>query len=157
MKFKSWENRPKINPVLTNCMQSVTLIRSWSTMKMSWYDLPAMFTLHTITESKVTHFCRTFELLCCAVLGHAVVSDSATLWAVAFQAPLSMGFSRREYWSGLAFSSPGDLPEPAGIVSSGSSALAGRFFTTVSTLLNYMLFYLFRPKFYFPVFQNPPN
>ena len=36
----------------------------------------------------------------------------ATLWTVAPQAPLSMGFSRQEYWSGLPFPSPGDLPEP---------------------------------------------
>ena len=36
----------------------------------------------------------------------------ATPWTVAFQAPLSMGFSRQEYWSGLPFPSPGDLPDP---------------------------------------------
>ena len=36
----------------------------------------------------------------------------ATLWTVARQAPLSMGFSRQEYWSGLPFPSPGDLPNP---------------------------------------------
>ena len=36
----------------------------------------------------------------------------ATLWTVAYQAPLSMGFSRQEYWSGLPFPSPGDLPDP---------------------------------------------
>ena len=40
----------------------------------------------------------------------------ATPWTVAYQAPLSMGFSRQEYWSGLPFPSPGDL--------------AGRFFTS---------------------------
>ena len=40
------------------------------------------------------------------------MSDSATLWTVALQAPLSMGFSRQEYWSGLPFPSPGDLPNP---------------------------------------------
>ena len=33
-------------------------------------------------------------------------------WAVAYQAPPSMGFSRQEYWSGLPFPSPGDLPDP---------------------------------------------
>ena len=33
-------------------------------------------------------------------------------WTVAHQAPLSMGFSRQEYWSGLSFPSPGDLPDP---------------------------------------------
>ena len=36
----------------------------------------------------------------------------ATPWTVAHQAPLSMGFSRQEYWSGLPFPSPGDLPDP---------------------------------------------
>ena len=33
-------------------------------------------------------------------------------WTVAYQAPQSMGFSRQEYWSGLPFPSPGDLPDP---------------------------------------------
>ena len=41
----------------------------------------------------------------------SVVSDSATSWTVARQAPLSMGFSRQEYWSGLPFPSPEDLPD----------------------------------------------
>ena len=36
----------------------------------------------------------------------------ATLWTIAHQAPPSMGFSRQEYWSGLPFPSPGDLPDP---------------------------------------------
>ena len=36
----------------------------------------------------------------------------ATPWTVAHQAPASMGFSRQEYWSGLSFPSPGDLPNP---------------------------------------------
>ena len=36
----------------------------------------------------------------------------ATLWTVAHQAPLSMGFSRQGYWNGLPFPSPGDLPDP---------------------------------------------
>ena len=35
----------------------------------------------------------------------------ATPWTVAYQAPLSVGFSRQEYWSGLPFPSPGDLPD----------------------------------------------
>ena len=51
---------------------------------------------------------------------------------VAFQAPLSMGFPRQEYWSGLSFSPPGDLPDP-GIepASPVSPAWAGGFFTTL--------------------------
>ena len=54
----------------------------------------------------------------------------ATPWTVAYQAFLSMGFSRQEYWSGLPFPSPGDLPNP-GIkpTSLASPALAGGFFT----------------------------
>ena len=45
----------------------------------------------------------------------------ATPWTVAYQAPLSMGFSRQEYWSGLPFPSPGDLPDPG--IEPGSPAL----------------------------------
>jgi len=57
------------------------------------------------------------------------VSDSATLWTVASQAPLAKEFSRQEYCSGLPCSPPGGLPDP-GIkpVSFMSLALAGRFF-----------------------------
>ena len=40
------------------------------------------------------------------------VRPFAILWTVAYQIPLSMGFSRQEYWSGLPFPSPGDLPNP---------------------------------------------
>ena len=39
-------------------------------------------------------------------------SQFVTPWTGAHQAPLSMGFSRQEYWSGLPFLSPGDLPNP---------------------------------------------
>ena len=40
------------------------------------------------------------------------MSNSATTWTVACQAPLSVGFSRQEYWSGLPFPPLGDLPDP---------------------------------------------
>ena len=58
----------------------------------------------------------------------------ATLWTVAHQAPLSMGFSRQEYWSASPCPPPVDLPDP-GIepASLMSPALAGSFFTTVTT------------------------
>ena len=51
-----------------------------------------------------------------------------TPWTVAHQAPLSMGFPRQEYWSGLPFPFPGDLPNPR--IELASPALAGKFFTT---------------------------
>ena len=57
-----------------------------------------------------------------------------TPWTVPHQAPLSMGFSRQEYWSGLPCLSPGDLPnrrmKPASLM---SPALAGGFFTASTT------------------------
>ena len=56
---------------------------------------------------------------------------SETLWTAACQAPLSMGFSKQEYWSGLKCPHPGDLPNP-GIkpTSLMSPALVGGFSTT---------------------------
>ena len=58
----------------------------------------------------------------------------ATLWTVAHQAPLSMAFSRQEYWSGLSCPLPGDLPNPEiKPVSLTSRALADWFFTTNAT------------------------
>ena len=44
-----------------------------------------------------------------------------TIWTVAYQAPLSMEFSRQEYWNGLPFPSPGHLPDPG--IKSGSLSL----------------------------------
>ena len=57
-----------------------------------------------------------------------------TLWIIACQAPLSMGFSRQEYWSGLPCPPPGDLPNP-GIetMSLISPALADGLFTTCAS------------------------
>ena len=71
----------------------------------------------------------------CAVCQVALVtSDSVTPWTVACQAPLSMGFSRQEYWSGLPCLPPGDLPDPGiELVSLMSPVLADRFFTTSTT------------------------
>ena len=54
----------------------------------------------------------------------------ATLWTIASQAPLSIEFSRQEYWTGLPFPSPGDFPHPG--FKPVSPALAGRVFTTES-------------------------
>ena len=57
------------------------------------------------------------------------MSDScATPWTIAHQIPLSVEFSRQEYWGGLSFSFPGDLPNTG--IEPSSPALAGSFFTT---------------------------
>ena len=79
--------------------------------------------------------CNCFVPLYAWMLSHfSRIGLSVTPWTVACQAPLSMGFSRHEYWRGLSFPSPGDLPDP-GIkpASPISPVLAGRFFTTSAT------------------------
>ena len=69
-----------------------------------------------------------YGVLCCVVLScFSRVRLFATLWTVACQVPLSMGFSRQEYWSGLPFLPPENLPELTSLM---SPALAGGFFTT---------------------------
>ena len=84
-----------------------------------------------------------FYLLFVFVLSCSVVSNP---WTVAHQIPLSMEFSRSEYWSGLPFLSPRDLPNP---VIEPAFSLAGRFFTakrsplfTISNKSHRLLTYL---------------
>ena len=58
------------------------------------------------------------------------MSNLAIPWIVAHQTPLSTGLSSKEYWSGLPFPPPGDLPDPGiELMSPVSPALAGGFFT----------------------------
>ena len=69
--------------------------------------------------------CLLLANFCVAMLSH--VWFFATLWTIALKVPLSVGFSRQEYWSGLLFPSPGDLPDSG--IEPASPALAGVFFT----------------------------
>ena len=65
------------------------------------------------------------------LFSHSVVSDSfGTPWTAAHPAPLSMGFSRQQYGSGLPFPSPGNLPVPGTEPMTHDSCTADRFFTT---------------------------
>ena len=72
-----------------------------------------------------------------------------TLWTVAFLAPLSMGFSRQEYWSELPFPSPEDLPDPGVKLSSAWQAdslplchLGNPYVYIISTKILYVNTYL---------------
>ena len=74
------------------------------------------------------------QLLHCYNQGRAILLSRfsrvglfATPWTVALQAPLSMGFSRQEYWRGLPFPSPGDLPDPGMEPTSLMSPAFGRW------------------------------
>ena len=80
-------------------------------------------------ESHCFEYCACVRV--CMPSCFSQVRLSVTLWTVACQAPLSVGFSRQEYWSGVPFPLSGDLPNP-GIksISLESPALVGGFFTT---------------------------
>ena len=74
---------------------------------------------------------NTFRSQVCMLSHFSHVQLFATRWTVAHQDPLSVGFSRQEYWSGLPCSPPGDLPHPGNKHTSLTSpALIGGFFTT---------------------------
>ena len=93
------------------------------------------------TELKVVHVC----MLSC----FSCVELFATLWAAACQAPLSMGFSGQEYYSGLPCPPPpGDLPDPSiKPMSLMSATLAGGFLITNSIWEAYLYLYLFMHMF----------
>ena len=74
------------------------MIKRWAVIKSSFY---------TFIVCVLSHFSRVWLV--------------ATPWTVAHQASLSRGFSRQEYWNGLLFPSPGDLPDPG--IDPGSPAL----------------------------------
>ena len=93
-KHLSWPLQKKRNTVEQKCDGLFYRCRK---------QLPGM-------KSDLTRTCIFVMLL--LLFSHSVTSNSATPWTVACQAPLSIEFSRNEYWSGLPFPSPGDLPNP---------------------------------------------
>ena len=101
----------------TDAQASLVKCRSWlNSRKQNLWMWRASCMYYTIYVSA-------YMLSCVQLFG--------TPWTVARQAPLSMEFSRQEYWSRLPFPSPGDLSDP-GIEPAfpESLAMAGRFFTT---------------------------
>ena len=90
-----------------------------------------MLDLESLNSSKL-HTTHYSECVRACVLSHfSHVWLLATIWTVARQAPLSMGFSRQEYWSVFPCPPPGDLPDPG--MEPTSPALGRRFFTTIAT------------------------
>ena len=96
------------------CLSFIVPIFGWNVL--------LMFPIFLTRSSRNTIGC---------LLSHSVM---LTLWTVAHQAPLFMGFSRQEYWNGLPCPFPGDLPDPEiELMSFTYPALAGGFFNTRAT------------------------
>ena len=105
--------------------------RCWA----SWIPCRKESSISCFGINSVNSYMVVLKMLLCAVLSHlSHVRLFETLWTIAHEAPLSMRFSRKEYWSGLPCPPPRDLPNP-GIkpASLMSPALAGGFFTTSTT------------------------
>ena len=110
---------------LFGCFQLIFLLTHWffclflSLGQVCWW-IPVEFFSLLIVLCMLSHLSHVWLFV--------------TLWTVAHQAPLSTGFSRQAYWSGLPCTPPGDLPDP-GIKPESLTlpALADRFFTTSAT------------------------
>ena len=100
-------------------------------MFLSWWQAGQrlLWTIETLFGWSLDLRARDFCMHAC-MLCH--VQSFAIPWTVTHQAPLCMGFPRQEYWSGLPFPSPGDLPHPR--IEHASPELADGFFTTSATL-----------------------
>ena len=117
-------------------MNLESLIFIYGFLRKKWSDFCLWFICDGMTTNQYLHPENNSCLDKKPIFFHAVsarlshIQLFATLWTVAHQASLPMGFSRQEYWSRLPFPSPGDVPEPQ--MKPASPALAGRFFTSLS-------------------------
>ena len=106
---------PSLSPLVTTCLASVSA--SLDSFPLIFPFLWAPFSLRAVTDLPITIVC----VCVCVCEWLSRVRYFATPWTVTCQAPLSMKFSRQEYWSGLPLPSPGDLPDPE--IEPGSPAL----------------------------------
>ena len=116
---------------------------------LTWYWRNALtWLLQLVINKGFTIFVSGLSLCVCMLSHFSHVWLFATLWTIACQVSLSMGFPRQKYWNRLPFPSPGDLPDPG--IEPASPALAGRFplshlgtplLTEVHTLFWFCLFF----------------
>ena len=121
-----WEREEDSNSCSENCRSSPLILHPNSTSDMLVMagiqpSLAPLICTQLISQSmdtrlhtsKYSFYCKTPKVKVKGkVKSLSHVRLFATLWTIAHQAPLSTGFSRQEYWSGLPFPSPGDLPNP---------------------------------------------
>ena len=108
-------------------IEATTLARKWGVLNTGPSGKSQSIIFHTIIKYIFIYICMCVCVFSC----FSNVWLLATLWTVAHQAPLSIGFFRQEYCSGLPCPPPGGLPDPEmEPVSPTYSALAGETFTT---------------------------
>ena len=153
-----WTGKPGVLQSMGLQRVSQTRLSDWTELNWMTFELPRVIISFQLFESKAVWYSlivwedkiakkgkmlfkitvafqvrhrRVFvRLFICYVCVLSSVRLSVTPWSVARQAPLSIGFSRQEYWSGLPFPSPGDLPDPG--IKPPSPALTGGFFGKLS-------------------------
>ena len=108
-------------------------VRTWAAWQVSggWLS-EASFLLTTTPMACITAWACVCVCVCvcmcvCVYISLGPVWPFVTPWSIAYQAPLSMGFSWQEYWNELLFPSPGDPPNPG--IKRGVSCVAGKFFS----------------------------
>ena len=103
-------------------LSTILYDKQWWLSKLSIKVKVSLWWTENNTKNSPNFICAVMCLVTSAVSDYSQPHGLLCLWLLS-QAPLSMGFSRQEYWSGLPFPSPGDLPNP------GIEPRSGRFFT----------------------------
>ena len=129
-----WEAKEVFGKLKTNLMNLVRQVyylskRAWVPKRMESFPWHHLLTKHSLRTFPVPGSVSSAGAVTVKrKWSCSVMCDSETPWTVAYQAPPSMGFSRQEYWSGLPFPSPGNLPDPG--IEPLVSRIPGRRFLT---------------------------
>ena len=94
----------------------IVLVKLWTVIKLRFQIVTSIVSLAGGPTTSLEYFPDLNSHIICKRESESEVAQSVWIfvipWTVVYQASLSMGFSRQEYWSGLPFPSPGDLPDP---------------------------------------------
>ena len=127
----SWLKIPTVTETLKYVILTTQRTSEPNTKLVLFQVISPSLSNSLVHYTKPACLCLLLTTLLCALNHFSCVQFFATPWTVALQVPLSMGLSLQEYWNGLPFPPPGDLPNPGiELLSLMSPALPGEFFTT---------------------------
>ena len=124
------QSLPMVSPKNSGCENKILVSDSWGAYQRNDFSEPKLLQLSMCRKCFILWLWISCCCCCCCLVAklHPTLASPRT---VAYQAPLSMGFPRQEYWSGLPFPSPGNLPDPG--IRPVFPALVGRFVATSIT------------------------